>query len=163
MSVFQWKRNRRFRVKAQVAGEHLASLSKDGRLTPALVVRDARSKSSPLHNEFDWSVKSAAKKHWLATARRIINSITVAVTVSSSIEPISVQAYVNVPVELPSPSAPKRVYMSTRLLADDQELQSIALEEAMKSLNAWRRRFAHIKELKSIFDMLDEAQKGVAV
>lgn len=53
----------------------LAELESDGRLTPAVVVEDAKSESSPLHGLFEWDADKAAYHHWLHTARIIIKSV----------------------------------------------------------------------------------------
>jgi hypothetical protein len=60
---------------------HLMSLETEGRrLTPALVVEDAKQKKSPLHDLFEWNTAAAAYQHWLDTAREIIGSVRVVVT-----------------------------------------------------------------------------------
>src|ERR1700756_5197076 len=50
-----------------------------GKITPKLVVDDAKSKTSPLHRFFDWNVTRAAYKFWLDQARELIASVTVVV------------------------------------------------------------------------------------
>src|SRR4249919_3354546 len=59
----------------------LAEIEDDhgGRLTPDAVVKDARSKSSPLHAHFTWDVKEAAAAHWLTQARELITSVRVVI------------------------------------------------------------------------------------
>jgi hypothetical protein len=47
----------------------------DGRLTPQQVVEAARSKDSPLHELFDWNIRSAASKWHLHQARTIIGAV----------------------------------------------------------------------------------------
>lgn len=46
--------------------EHLQSLAdRHGRLTPEIVVSDARKKDSPLNGYFEWDIKKAAQRDWL--------------------------------------------------------------------------------------------------
>lgn len=50
-----------------------------GRLTPSVVVEDARNGDSPLHDLFQWDVDNAAMRYWLHRAREIIHSVRVQV------------------------------------------------------------------------------------
>lgn len=56
-----------------------------GRITPDIVVADAKQKASPLHSMFDWNIRKAAEKYWIATAREIIASVRVTETQERSI------------------------------------------------------------------------------
>jgi len=60
--------------------ERLLGLAKKGRLTPDVVIEDARGKHSPLHSEFDWDVNRAAYATWVETARTLIRSVRYEVT-----------------------------------------------------------------------------------
>ena len=53
--------------------------SNGGRLTPYIVIEDARHKDSPLHGEFEWDVKKAAAAHWIKQARDLIASVTIVI------------------------------------------------------------------------------------
>jgi hypothetical protein len=57
-----------------------ALADENGRLTPAMVVDDARDKRSPLHDLFEWDKGKAALAHWLDQARIIIGAVRVVVT-----------------------------------------------------------------------------------
>lgn len=46
-----------------------------GRLTPDVVVADAKKKASPLHSLFEWNTGKAAHAWWLETAREVIASV----------------------------------------------------------------------------------------
>jgi hypothetical protein len=50
---------------------------KHGRVTPDLVIEDAKDKKSPLHQCFEWDVQAAALEAWRETARRLIRSVKV--------------------------------------------------------------------------------------
>lgn len=68
------------RCKADVAYneiEKVRSLHR-GKAKPEDLVHYAKAqRSSPLHKMFDWNVTSAAREHWLSTARLIMRSIVV--------------------------------------------------------------------------------------
>lgn len=64
---------------AQIA--HLQSLERAGGiLTPDDVVADAKLKTSPIHDLFDWDKSKAAHQWFLECAREIIRSVRVQVT-----------------------------------------------------------------------------------
>lgn len=75
--VYGWKSGARFSVDAQPIGEALAKLNEP---TAEEIVEEAKSDNSPLHELFNWDIKTAAYEHWLATAQMIGRSITVTVT-----------------------------------------------------------------------------------
>jgi len=61
-------------TEAQVAA--IKALENEaGRLTPRLVLEAAKSKTSPLHDLFNWDTKKAAERWWLHRARRILASV----------------------------------------------------------------------------------------
>lgn len=68
---------------------------RDGLLTPEAVVKDAKRKASPLHDYFDWSVESAARKYNIQQARILITSVQV--VVSTKKHQIKVPAYIREP------------------------------------------------------------------
>jgi len=75
--IYGWKSGARFSVDAQLIGEALARLNEP---TAEDIVKEAKSENSPLHELFNWDLKSAAYEHWLATAQMIGRSITITVT-----------------------------------------------------------------------------------
>lgn len=54
-----------------------------GKITPDIVIEDAKKNDSPLHDEFEWDTHKAAMEAWRETARRLIRSVTVKVTTES--------------------------------------------------------------------------------
>lgn len=52
-----------------------------GDLKPEAVIADAKDKTSPLHGCFEWDLKKAAHEHWMDTARALIRSVKVEVTI----------------------------------------------------------------------------------
>lgn len=66
--------------KAQIK-ERLDQLSKAnrGRLTPAIVIADAKNPRSPLHGQFTWDIKKAAQQRWIEQARELIRSVRIEV------------------------------------------------------------------------------------
>jgi hypothetical protein len=54
-----------------------------GNITPDIVIADAKNPESPLHSKFDWNLESAALTTWRETAREIIRSVRVVITVEN--------------------------------------------------------------------------------
>lgn len=112
----------------QPVRERLAQLEQThGRLTPNVVVNDAKQKKSPLHDLFPWDVEEAAQKYWLHRAREIIQSVRL---VSSNTETVRVDA----PFYVRDPSLPpaEQGYVSVATLQRDpqQARESLRLEFA---------------------------------
>lgn len=65
-------------VRSKVLTE---TLERDGEIRPSVVVADAKPRSAPLHDEFEWNNVAAANEHRLWQARRMIK-LTVVKTVT---------------------------------------------------------------------------------
>lgn len=57
----------------------------DGRITPDIVLADARNVASPLHALYNWDADQAAHEHWLDISRRIIRSVRVVIREERSV------------------------------------------------------------------------------
>jgi hypothetical protein len=92
--LYGWKNGVRFDADPQPIGETLARL---GSPTAEQIVETAKDAESPLHELFDWNLKSAAHQYWLATAQLIARNITVTVEVANH-EPIVMRGFESVDV-----------------------------------------------------------------
>jgi hypothetical protein len=59
--------------------DHIVALERQGRITPAEVLADARQPTSPLHDLYNWDMAVAAEAHWLNHTRRILKCVRVVV------------------------------------------------------------------------------------
>lgn len=110
-----------------------------GRLTPDMVVQDAKRKDSPLHACFEWDVKKAAAAYWLDQARELITSVRVVVRTEHT--NVSSVFYVR------DPSAGKEQgYVSVTTLRTDKEMAREAL----------------VSEFSRVADMLRRAREVAA-
>jgi hypothetical protein len=64
-------------MKAGIEKRLQELLKRDGGLTPDAVIEEAKDPDSPLHDEFDWDVESAAMDWWREQARKLIRSVHV--------------------------------------------------------------------------------------
>lgn len=108
------------RISEQVKA-HLQWLEQNGRLTPEVVVADARHEASPLHGMFDWDAAKAAEQHWLDRARQIIRAVKVVVVTTN----YTIKAPYYVPD--PSRSGKEQGYTSVVSLKQDEVLARQAL------------------------------------
>jgi hypothetical protein len=124
-----------------------------GVLTPEAVVETARDPKNPLHSEFEWDDTKAAEQYRLDQARELIR---VAVTV------------------VPHTGEPVRTFVS--LVEDRRDGheggyrkmisvmatgsgRAAVLETALWELDAFRRKYAHLKELCKVFDEFEKLKK----
>lgn len=116
--------------------ERLEKLTDDngGLLTPAIVVADARDPDSPLHGQFEWDAKKAAYAHWIDTARRIIRSVRVDVTIKTM--SVSTVAYVRDPA---SPSHDQGYLPMRRVQSDKDLARSVLIDEFSRAASHLRR------------------------
>lgn len=84
-------------MKEEVKAELVRLTSRAGRLNPEEIVREARKKRSPLHDEFDWNDASAAHSHRIEQARDLIQRFVVVLNVQDTTTQIRVPAYVSDP------------------------------------------------------------------
>jgi hypothetical protein len=64
-------------ARSEIIRAHLEKLARDGRLTPEQVLTDARKKTSPIHDAFEWDDSKAAEQFRLSQARHLIARVEV--------------------------------------------------------------------------------------
>jgi hypothetical protein len=119
---------------AEIAAAH------NGRLQPRVIVEQARNRSHPLHQHFNWDKDAAALAHWLDCARSITRAIII------------------VEEDAAEDAAPKRAWLSvdtrdgvayhsiSQILRED-DLRYAAMARAERELRAFEIRYAGIKEI----------------
>ena len=119
-----------------------------GRLTPDVVIADAKKKSSPLHGQFTWNVGKAAYERWVEQARELIRSVRVEVTTSTCC--ISAPRY----VDDPRSKAPGYVEVST--LKPQKVLAREALRGVLDRVLAGLER---AQEIAAVLGLQEEVTK----
>jgi hypothetical protein len=115
-------------------GELRRIQQRDGVLTPAGVLTDARSEDSPLHRYFEWNDDAAAEKYRLAQAGDLIRRYSI--QIETAPETVTrVRAFVSV-------AANEFVPMEQALA--DPALREIAFNEAVKALDSLRRKYQNL-------------------
>lgn len=135
----------------ELVAQKLAEISeKHGRLTPDLVVMEARSPDSILHNLFEWDDAEAGHQHRLFQARQIITSVRVVITTEN--RKISTVYYVRDPEADPM----EQGYVSIDKLKTDKDLarESIVLE--FSRATAYLQRAKNHADALGLADDIDE-------
>lgn len=117
------------------------------------IVDAARSKSSVLHESFQWDDRKAGELHRLEVARRFIISIDV-VFVDGPEKPS--RAHVGFVGE----DGCRSMYGLRRVLSN-ADLTKAMLERAREDLLAWQRRYDHLKEVARFGSTIRKMAKGL--
>ena len=138
-------------------------------VTKETVLEDANSKSSPLHRFFDWDDSTAAHKHRLSTAARLIRSfervevgrykkgdkiviqrdrrqvgvipITSVVREKGIIKIIPTNVNDRIMVNIGTKDEPNRVYKTTEEVKQNPDWTRQAMERSHKELLSWLDRY----------------------
>jgi hypothetical protein len=134
-----------------------------GAITPAIVVKAAELKSSPLHRFFEWNNDVAAERYRLWQARMLIARVYVIDSQRPEIGPV--RAFVN--LELPpledeeeqdEDQANKRAYLSITKLKGHQDFSSQLLGYAYSQLVGWKKRFGNYKQFLNVSKEIDRVK-----
>lgn len=139
---------------AKAVGAHLELLRKQlkGEITPKDVVDDARHDNSPLHAYFEWDDGEAAELYRLQQARGLIRAV-VAVYVSDDKPAVRQRAYVHVP------EGSTQHYREATHALSQKRTRTLVLQRAWGELQAWRKRYADLKEFSDLVETIDETEK----
>ena len=150
---YAWKTGT-VRCHPQVAGDFLeaARLKNDGLITPAIIVRLARPKRSPLHRAFEWDDAAAAHQNRLDQAGEILRQLVIKVTKDD--RELVTRAFVNIRSVEGGGS-----YTSIHIAMNDQEMREAVLEDAWRELETFRRKYADFEELLEIMNVIDTIGK----
>jgi len=125
-----------------------------GDVTPQEVIEAARSRTSPLHNYFDWSDRAAAEKYRLCQARTLIGQVKIRWTDARGRE---VTSRMTVNVHKVN-GTDRRVYASVQDVSEDVTLMEQVKDRALTDLRTWLARYAPYRALAQI---RKEVQKAI--
>lgn len=148
-------------VKADIVERIKFLEDKNGRLTPEIVVQDAKNLDSPLHEEFEWNDAKAAAKFRIEQARDLIQRVRVEVKVHE--QSIRVPLY----VRDPEAKSDEQGYRSIVRLRDERQLAHEALTmEFSRAASAIERarKLSVAFDLESVFvELLEQVENAKAV
>ena len=140
--VYRWRSGAPFVADAQRIGEHLESLRvSHARLTPRLVVDDAKSYGSPLHELFEWRDDVASDRWRRHQARQLLGALVVVAIDDRDDTPT--RAFVV--VREPAPNA--TTYVPIAVVLGDPALLEQVLARALRELRAFERKYSTLTAL----------------
>lgn len=152
----QWKRGSQFKVDAEVAHEQIELIRKknDGSVTADLVVKEAKKKSNPIHECFEWDDTVAAENFRLSTARVLMHSLVVIRDELKTDRPQRVYEVVRQPQV--GRGRIKNVYKSMDDIMKDEDSRAELLGRALRELISIRNKYRDLQELAIVMRAIDE-------
>lgn len=161
-----------FKKAARIRGDHPAMLAeledlyeRDQALSAGAVVREARPKSSALHDHFEWNNRVAAEAYRLRQAGDLIRAIVTVTVDEATQQERQIRALVSVSAddttgaseeEAPDEHAPTRVYIKTSALADRPDLAHEVMRDIARDIATFTRKYEHIQELSAVREAMAE-------
>jgi hypothetical protein len=158
MNSYVWVNGARLQADANAVGTRLETLVSAGRVTPRMVVDDARPADSPLHQCFEWDDTRAAELHRESQARYVLRSIRVVSDEGTDTEqPRTMHAFVSVTETVGTDE--QRAYVPIARVLNESDLSRQMCEQALRELQAFERRYAQFNELRDIaHEAIDRVQ-----
>jgi hypothetical protein len=127
--------------------------SNKGVLMPEHVVNAARSKSSPLHSQFEWSDTKAAHQFRISQARALIRVYVTMFDAGGSKES-------RVYVSLTNDRAAGGGYRAMVDVLGDAGLREKLLDDALSDMLFFKKKYMALSELAIVFEAMDKVVKS---
>lgn len=131
----------------------MAIAERDGRITPAAVLEEARDPESVLHGAFTWDDTVAAERWRIHEAQKLIRECRVTVERPNGTR-IETYAFVGVSTDRTGP-ARDNPYRLARDLAYDDDLLDQAVRDVLDQLAALKNRYSYLRKLESVWNAID--------
>lgn len=164
--IYKWRAGFRAPVKAEDAIPRLVALRKrKGALAPSDVVADARAKTSPLHECFEWKDSVAAEQYRLLQARQLIGALVMLPDdAADDAEPVRCFVSVNRNAEDSDESDYTPLNVLMREMATDPETRQQMLDRAIRAALTLRTQYGHLlPELGELFEAINHLEQEPAV
>jgi hypothetical protein len=163
MNTYSWKYN--IPANAQRVGSELEAIYEEhGKLTPPLIVEDARNDERETHKLIEWDEATAAEKYRLEQARHIMRNIIVVQSTPNLEEPkeeqkiIKFRAFENVETE-----EQERYFMPMQVAVSREDTRNYMLKQAMMALQSFRQKYGMITDLAAVIDAIDALEQQYTV
>ena len=130
----------------------------DGRVSPQILLDDARDPSSPFHDKFEWDDSAAAEQYRLMQASAMIRrwkGTIIRVDTQSRVVSVTPTRRVQ------SPAAPRgqgqASYETTEQIMANPVKRDALIQTVLHELMAYRRRYAELMALSDVWAAIDEA------
>lgn len=136
----KWRVAGIFKADAQKVYEEIG----DNEISAEELLDRARNENTELHKCFEWDNNKAAEKYRLQQARQVLNSL-VFIPVETSEQPVRVFSYTT-----------EMKYKPTIQMVRNMDEYTLLLAQAKRELDAFRIKYKTLKELKGVFDAIEE-------
>lgn len=143
--MVEWKVKGFFKADAEKVYSEIISLGDS--FSPEQIVEAAKNKKSELHKCFTWDDTVAAKK-WREHQARMLVAQLVIRTEAKDHEPVAVRII--------SSTSVKNEYKPVVKLIEVEQDYADLLARAISELKAFQRKYKTVKELREIFEAIDE-------
>ncbi|HSH84365.1 MAG TPA: hypothetical protein VK979_04315 [Guyparkeria sp.] len=136
--IYEWKNGSRIGIDPAKAGPVLSKLAKDGECDPRAVIREAKKKSSPLHEYFEWDDTKAADLYRTGQAQHLIRCLVIR---NNEKDESSRQAFYGI-------HFPKETrYYEPHTILSDAELSELLMAQAKKDMERFVDKYEEIRSL----------------
>jgi len=134
---------------------HLLAKACDDKLTPEIILENAKSKSSPIHDYFIWDDTVAGERFRLLQAAMLMRTVKALVETHPQDKPKMVRAFVSVVTQSADGEA-SNVYVPLSVALKVEDYRDQMLENAFRDLRAFQRKYSVLKELAKVFDSIEQ-------
>lgn len=154
MNKYTWREGGpKPKIKAEVFAQELHKIVSGDDLKqakPKTIVDAARSRTSPMHKEFDWNNKRAAEKHRIEHARKLVGALQIVVVETIHNAATSTRAYLSVVEQK------QRGYVDQDRIVTDSDLRAQMIGQAKRDLESYVKRYASILAMAPYVPRLQE-------
>lgn len=154
--------------QAQKYGEYISILEEEhGGVGVSLIVQDAAKKRSPLHEYFEWDDKVAAGNYRIEQARHLLKNINVVVKTNGDEQEVrafhAIKPKVLEAKEQPTngkayqPPGQEHRFISVQRAMSDKEMATEVVQNALRELVAWKRKYSLYKQLAKVTQAVNKA------
>ena len=116
---------------------------RNGKLTPEIVVEEARPEGAPLHHRFEWDDSVAGEAYRRVQASELVRSVKIQLPDS----PKGERKYIRAFQSLHQTIDPERFgYVPTEEVVQDEMLTRILLKQLEREITDLKRKYGHLAE-----------------
>lgn len=143
--------------KANIYGQHILKILKKrsiNSITAAEVLDDARDTQTPYHEHFDWDDSTAAEKHRLAQASRLLGSIVEVKIIKN--EEVPVRVFVNI-----IDDEGTRAFVPTEYAMARPQMANQVIAQALREVKTWSNKYKEYQELAKIRTAIGDIEEEI--
>lgn len=151
MAKYRWKRGVPGKVSVDDAVAELEKIKeKHGKITPDVVVKEAKKKKSPLHNCFEWDDTVAAAAWRMTQAKYMIRQIEVVITAEEDKPPVRIRAFHSVIEE------DQAEYVTVQQAKDNPDYWEQVMNDAIAAIVSWKTKYANLKGFEDLYSEIEK-------